>query len=347
MPRLAIVGAGPAGLAAAWKLRGSGIEVEVFEKSRGVFGRAASRTRHGVRMDPGANYLKAETPEIEDLILRQLPTAELAQIVGDIWIFDRRGRLQAGAAEQNKIPKWTYRTGISTLGKLLADAADAVVHQEKEIARIARTGNLWSLDDHAGGRHENFDAILLTPPAPQTVALLEASDLGDEFAPVVQALRQASFRPQFTFVFGFDGERERPENFHALLNLDGEHPLAWLSFENDKPGHVPPGLTVIVVQTQPEWSADHFASDIDELAAVACQHATELLRWENETPLWHEAQRWRYAQPAAAADSASCQSAEGAGIFVAGDALVGKGRVGRAMSTGLEAASRIRAQLLK
>ena len=205
MPRLAIVGAGPAGLAAAWKLRGSGIEVEVFEKSRGVFGRAASRTRHGVRMDPGANYLKAETPEIEDLILHQLPAAELARIEGDIWIFDRAGRFQAGDPEQNKTPKWTYRTGISTLGKLLAHAADAVLHQEKEIARISRAGNLWSLDERAGERHENFDAVLLTPPAPQTVELLEASDLGDEFAPVVHALQAGAISAAVYLCLWFRG----------------------------------------------------------------------------------------------------------------------------------------------
>ena len=54
--RLAIIGAGPAGLAAAWKLRDAGdIEITMFEKSQGVFGRAATRSRHGVRLDPGAN----------------------------------------------------------------------------------------------------------------------------------------------------------------------------------------------------------------------------------------------------------------------------------------------------
>jgi NADPH-dependent 2,4-dienoyl-CoA reductase/sulfur reductase-like enzyme len=67
--RLAIVGAGPSGLAAAWRLRDvPEIDVTVFEKSNGVFGRAATRTRHGVRLDPGANYFRTDLPEIASMV---------------------------------------------------------------------------------------------------------------------------------------------------------------------------------------------------------------------------------------------------------------------------------------
>jgi len=119
-PRLAIIGAGLSGLAAAWKLRDSSVACSCFEKSRGVSGRATSRTRHDVRLDPGANYIKAEPEEIEHLLVEELPTEDLIRIPGDVWTFDESGSLSPGDPGLNATPKWNYRNGISTLGKLLA-----------------------------------------------------------------------------------------------------------------------------------------------------------------------------------------------------------------------------------
>ena len=83
--RLAIVGAGPSGLAAAWRLRDvPEIDVTVFEKSNGVFGRAATRTRHGVRLDPGANYFRTDLPEIASMVHSQLQSDDLIEIAGAI-----------------------------------------------------------------------------------------------------------------------------------------------------------------------------------------------------------------------------------------------------------------------
>ncbi len=338
MKRLAIIGAGPAGLAAAWKLRLSDWDVTVFEKSRGLSGRAASRTRHGVRLDPGANFIKMGSPEIEDLLKHQLPSDELVEIPGEIWTFDEKGRIQPGDPAQNREPKWTYRSGISTLGKLLAEAARCEIRRETQIARIHGGKDAWELEDQAGERFGPFGSVLFTPPAPQTVRILQDSGLGD--LPLIPSLQRAEYHRQFTFAFGFEGEPPRPGDFHAMVNLDGKHLIAWLAFENDKPGHVPTGQTVVSVQMQPDWSRQHFEDDRNALAETAAHHLNQLLGWE-VAPDWFDSQRWKFAHPFSAADPEPLRSSESDGLFVAGDALIGKGRVNRALETGLEVAERI------
>ena len=52
-------------------------------------------------------------------------------------------------------------------------------------------------------------------------------------------------------------------------------------------------------------------------------------------------QRWKFAHPFTAAERDALRAAEETGIHVAGDALVGKGRVNLALETGLRAAERI------
>ncbi|MFT5468449.1 MAG: renalase [Verrucomicrobiales bacterium] len=343
--RLAIIGAGPAGLAAAWELRQADFDVVVFEKSRGLCGRAASRTRHGVRIDPGANFIKTGSPEIERLLRQQLPADDLAEIVGDVWTHTADHELHPGDPNLNREAKWTYRSGISTLGKLLAAASGAEIIRETRIGRLDRKKDGWEVFDSAGDSRGVFDRLLLTPPAPQTIELLEASGLSSQTwaSSLIKGLRPAEFHRQFCFAFGFEGDLERPGDFHASLNPDGRHPIAWLSFENDKPGHVPHGLTVVVCQMQPSWSATHFEDHTAGLAEIARRDLTRLLRWPDAKPEWFDAQRWKFAHPVAAADSALTRAGESHGLFIAGDALIGKGRVNRALETGLAAARRIAA----
>jgi len=344
--RIGIVGAGPAGLAAAWALRDAGLDLEVtvFEKSRGVCGRAASRTRHGLRLDPGANYLKAEPEAIRELVTRQLPNEELVSIEGDIWLFDREGRIEPGDPEQNREPKWTYRHGISTLGKLLAAASQAAVKRGTCIVKLAGEPHRWTLVDAEGGEHGPFHRILLTPPGPQTVELLERSALDKDGADlVVEGLRQARYHRQWCFALGFAEATRNEVPWYALLNADGVHPLlAWISRDNAKPGRIPRGITVVSVQMHPDWSTRNFERTAEDLVPEVVPELNRLLGWPDHPPAWWDAQRWKFAHPYRAADGERVQALESAGIFVAGDALVGKGRVNLAMHSGLEIAERMR-----
>ena len=59
LPTVAIVGAGIAGLVAARTLRDHGLDVRIFEKSRGVGGRMATRRTDDGSFDHGAQYFTA------------------------------------------------------------------------------------------------------------------------------------------------------------------------------------------------------------------------------------------------------------------------------------------------
>jgi oxygen-dependent protoporphyrinogen oxidase len=55
--RVAVIGAGIAGLTCAWELHKAGVDVEVFERQPTVGGRMNTRTKNGLAFDIGANFL--------------------------------------------------------------------------------------------------------------------------------------------------------------------------------------------------------------------------------------------------------------------------------------------------
>lgn len=346
MSRLAIVGAGASGLAAAWALRDSDIECTVFEKSRGFSGRAATRGRNGVRYDHGANYIRIESSEVRAVLHDALPTDELVEVEGDVWTFDEFGVIEPGDADSNRAPKWTYRSGISTLGKLLVDQASAKVQRQTRIERLHRDSSGWHVEDMEGATDGPFDFVLLTPPAPQSRDIVAASAWMSATKETVEsALAAADYQSQFTVVLACSAPVERPDGCYALLNTDRAHPIAWLSFEDAKPGHVPEGQSVLIVQMAPEWTARHFDAGHDALVSEVRPLVETLLETLLPPLEWTDHQRWRYALPRAAAEAETLRRGEAAGLFFAGDMLVGKGRVGRALQTGLDVADRIQSQV--
>ena len=59
-PNIAIIGAGMTGVVCARNLKDAGYETIIFEKSRGIGGRMATRrTSEGLQFDHGAQYITA------------------------------------------------------------------------------------------------------------------------------------------------------------------------------------------------------------------------------------------------------------------------------------------------
>jgi hypothetical protein len=134
----------------------------------------------------------------------------------------------------------------------------------------------------------------------------------------------------------------RPAEVYGFVNTDGRHPIAWLSFEEDKPGHVDEG-SLLIAQMSPAWTDAHYDAPHETLVQHAAEHVSRLLDDDLRGPAWSDHQRWRYALPDTPVDKDRVAAGEDLGLFVAGDGLAGKGRVGIALESGLDAAERIRA----
>lgn len=338
---LGVIGAGAAAAAASYVIDNASadLEITVFEKSRGVCGRAASRRQDDIVYDYGANYLKDGNDRVSTLVVNELGD-KLVEVQGPIWTFDADGDVSE-SPEKNK-RRWTYADGITRLAKHLFAKTDAAVQHTTRIADV-HYENGWRLTDTEGTAYGPFDALLANPPAPQTASLLQ--ETGVEAADRLgAAAAEVPYRTVWTAVLGYSFRLDVP--YYALVNADKQHDIGWISREDCKPGHVPNGASVLIVQASPEWSSAHYdAPPAENISFLSDRTAAIIGDDRLATPDWSDHQGWRYALPEdGLQDDVRAPAAE-AGLYVAGDWVAGEGRLHAAVRNGLETGEALRASL--
>lgn len=322
LTRVAVVGAGLAGLICARTLADHNVSVSVFEKSRGFGGRAATRRDGAWRFDHGAQYFTVRDQ-------RLLPRIQSWQHQGviDVW----RGVLavrENGTWQPAKsgVRRWVGVPGMSALGAHLAQDLD--VQLGTTVALIQREGRRWRLLTDTGDDLGAFDVVLSCIPAPQARALLEtvAPSLAACAGAATMHATMATMvvlaeRPDFAFDGGF-------------LN---DHPtLGWISRDTSKPGRAADECWVL--HATRAWSHAHLDADSDAIAD-AMTAAFQSVVGSTLVPVHRVAHRWRFALPdPVAADAALYDGALGLGA--GGDWCAGP-RIEGALLSGLALAGRV------
>lgn len=341
MSSIAIIGAGISGLVAAHTLQDAGHTVILFEKSRGYGGRAATRTHDGFVYDHGAQYIKGEGAINNNFITERFRTPDLFDITQPVWIFDGSGHIQEGDPHQNAIPKWSYRSGLTTLAKRMAEGLN--VQLNTRITHVQQTPTGWLLTDATEQQSGPFAQLLITIPSPQAIDLMQASQLNSALQQTIIAnLSAAQYNPLISVTLGYSPTpRKRP--YYALVNTDKVHPISWLAWEHEKaPERAPAGTGLLIAQMAPPYSRDHWKQP-DEQAVIqnVAQLVTQLIDEELAAPIFTDIQHWLYALPSvkANAETLNAQTLPHKLAFC-GDAFVG-GRVNLVLEHGVSVAQGI------
>ena len=311
--KVAVVGAGMAGLACAGRLREAGVEIVLYDKSRAAGGRVATRRRDGLVFNHGAQYATARTPAFGDVL-------RAAAAAGAAAVWD-------GAGGRNA--RWTGTPGMSALPRHLGGgvttgrqviflrAAPDGWHVRHEDAGAVRPGVVV---DTGGVCDGPFDAVLLALPAPQAAPLLQAC--GHAFA---RAAAAVAVDPCWAAMFATPARLDAPD-----AERIEEGPIAWAACDSSRPGRTP-GPACWMLHASGAWSREHLERGAEDAAAMLLAAFSQRLgRAIEATHL--SAHRWRFSQTRGALGAACLWDAVG-GVGVCGDWCLGA-RVEDAFTSG-------------
>lgn len=324
---VAVLGAGIAGLLAATVLQDAGLRVAVFDKGRGVGGRLATRRIGDAVFDHGAQHFTARDPDFREWVDRWR-AAGLVRAWSD-GFSTADGRF-SGQGET----RYVGARGMTTFPKRLAEGLRVSTGATAVACRWKGDG--WRIDFQERPPVV-VRSLVLTPPVPQSLALLQAGQVTLPEA-ARAALEPIHYAPCLAALLQLPGSSQLPQP--GGLWLDGE-PLGWIG-DNTRKGVSPEGApSAITIHAGPRFSRCHWDGDPEGTARTMAGLAE---RWVGREFGGLHLHRWRYATPEVIHPD-RCLAVESPGPLVfAGDAFGGPRVEGAALS-GLAAAavlSRIR-----
>lgn len=264
--KVAVIGAGMAGLACADGLVAAGRRVSLFDKGRGPGGRMSTRrmeTSLGpVAFDHGAQYFTARDPAFMRLV----------QGWGDLGM--------AVPWPLAGTDAWVGLPGMNAVIRHMASAHD--VHWAQHVTSLVRRKNAWWLiagDSEFGP----FDAVILAIPAEQAAAILSLHDFS-----MGRTALFARSQPCWTGMYAFS---EPLAGLGPLLRNTGC--IAWATRNSAKPGRT--GPEAWVVQASAAWSSQWLEAGQEQVAEMLFAELAKTAGRALARPILATAHRWRYA----------------------------------------------------
>lgn len=315
--RVAVVGAGIAGLSAARALRDQGREVRVFERSSSPGGRCATKVISAIELprglsgdvafDQGAQYFTVRDDRFSELAAELERDRVISKWTGRIVSFDGEGweDVEEGTSRYVGTP------GMQSIGAAMANGLSI------EYGRtIASADELLA----------EFDRVIIALPAAQAMRLVT------NFPALTQKLSTISMKACWAVMAAFE-ERVGARFDAAFVNGSA---LSWIARNTSKPKRNYK-IDAWVLHASTSWSDAHLNDRADDVGAFLMEAFDDLIRGGLPRAFYATVHRWKYAtaDPPLAVGAISAPDGR---IIVCGDWCLGT-RIEDAYLSGLTAAA--------
>ncbi|MFP4375741.1 MAG: NAD(P)/FAD-dependent oxidoreductase [Spirochaetales bacterium] len=331
-----VIGAGMSGLLAARTLVEQGIDVIVLDKGRGVGGRMATRRHAGGSFDHGAQFLTVRSPRFQNLV-----DEWLEQGVAALWshgFADGKtgdGSLLTGSdgvggshmPARDGHPRYRGKPGMTAIPKHIASSGKTLDVRLGVKATAIESAAAGVRVVAEAGRAYIADVAVVTPPVPQSLALLEAGGI-DLLSSERDELARISYDPCLVLL-GFVDDLSLPAP--GAVRYVNES-IEWIA-DNAQKG-VSERTGSVTAHFASDWSESRYDLPDEEILKSMVLEAERMLGHPIRDP---QLKKWRYSRTRSAREEGAHRLEGNGRIILAGDAFSGNRVEGAALS-GLEAA---------
>ena len=215
MLNVAVIGAGITGITLA-NLLHKKVNLTVFEKSRGVGGRMATRRAEPYQFNHGTQYFKIENEEFKDFMQPLMRNKIIKPLrTNYIEIFNKK------VIKRTKMYNQKYYTAESNMNSVVKYLINNKFYIKLlcKIEKTIKKNGKWFIIDSENLSYGPYDWLFITIPSDQAIEILN-----NDFK-LLNIIKKLKMRSCFSLMLGFDKIKEF--DFDTALFLDED--VQWLS----------------------------------------------------------------------------------------------------------------------
>lgn len=316
--KIAIIGAGISGLTVAKELDALN-EVTIFEKSRGIGGRMATRRTTDYHFDHGAQFFTAKSKEFKDFCNKAKDdkiieewNCDFVEIVGN--------KISRKWQFNNEKPHFVAKPQMNNLCKYIAK--DLNVLLGKQVKSINFDDKKWSLKTIESEIFDNFDYLILAIPSNQSISLMPKDS---KYFDIISNIKMSGC---FTLMLGF--KEKLSIEFDAALVKESN--ISWISVNSSKPERSK-GFS-LVVNSSNKWADENIEEDLEIIKEKMITYLKQIIDFDVSNINCQNIHRWRYANADLRKGDKSLFD-QNLNLGICGDWLI-SGRVENAFLSGLD-----------
>lgn len=325
---IAIIGAGLSGLVCARRLQAAGHSVRIFEKSRGVGGRMATRRAEGFgEFDHGAQYFTATSPEFSVQVQAWVESGVVQEWAGSVGVV-RHGEFRRTSQETMR---YVAVPSMTAIAKELARDQSIVLQQRVVGIEREQRGSVLVMESQE--QFGPFDWVISSAPAPQSAAIFQPwKDFTKPFVDL-------DLEPCWAVMIASSERIDTP--FDGMFVEDS--PLSWICRQGSRPSRQVESDRW-VLHASPAWSRVHIEDSPQAAQDQLIEAFWKAVGFEPRELSFTQIHRWRFSIPLHTLEVPYLLDADlgfaVCGDWCAGPKIEGAWRSGDALGRAIVASSR-------